>query len=418
MQSFCWVIKQAYQLHYSIIVYLPIYSTRNFRYADATIRIDLMTITIKKPLSIAILSTGDEVCQGDIVNTNSQEIALRLTRAGINVRQHLSTPDTIAEIEQGIRYATSSHDALIITGGLGPTSDDLTRYALANVLTQELIFDEASWNTLCARLQKFGYPTPPESNRQQALFPKGSRIIPNHNGTAAGCLAMLGSKPIYMLPGPPSECLPLIDEVVLPNLLEAGFARQRYFQNWYLFGVSEGKIAEELDAIVKPYTCITGYRLFYPYLEFKIHSHHAEEFAKVLPLIKATIQPHLINDGQQIASTFLQNKLSTSTKLLTVCDHATGGALEAAIKTPETHQNLHFTSESTQLPRVEIYGLSDFWQGKTDVYLTDLEIQFFDIDHHEEILCEIPFRGKRVVHYAVELICRHLIDLLALSKVD
>ena len=138
-----------------------------------------MTRETSIPYKIALLATGDEISHGDIVNSNAQEIALRLANNGMQTRMHLVAPDSIREIEQAMQFLLDTHEALIITGGLGPTSDDLTRYALSKVLNQPLVFDEETWEALCSRLKRFGYTTPPESNRQQALFPKNAAIIPN-----------------------------------------------------------------------------------------------------------------------------------------------------------------------------------------------------------------------------------------------
>ena len=258
-------------------------------------------MTRERPIShtIALLATGDEISQGDIINSNSQEIALRLTHQGMQVRMHMVAPDSIAEIEQALLFLLNTHQAIIITGGLGPTSDDLTRYALSKALNRPLVFDEATWETICNRLQRFGYPTPPESNRQQALFPADGTIISNPNGTAAGCMVQQQNQFIFMLPGPPNECLPMINDMVLPVLKKAGFPRILYNKKWLLFGVSEGKIAEELDRLARPYACVTGYRLFYPYLEFKLRSNNQSDFETLVPLIEKAIAPHsLVMDSK------------------------------------------------------------------------------------------------------------------------
>ena len=172
---------------------------------------------------IALLATGDEISHGDILNTNSQEIAQRLFNQGMQIGTHITTPDQISEIETAIHFLLKDHRGLIITGGLGPTSDDLTRYALSNATQRKLIFDEQTWDTITTRLKRFGYDKFPESNRQQALFPEGATIIPNPNGTAAGCFLKLNNQYIFMLPGPPVECLPMVDHVVVQTLIQAHF---------------------------------------------------------------------------------------------------------------------------------------------------------------------------------------------------
>jgi nicotinamide-nucleotide amidase len=363
------------------------------------------------PDKIALLATGDEISNGDILNTNSQEIAQRLMNQGMHVGMHMATPDSISEIEQAIRFLLKSHRALIMTGGLGPTSDDLTRFALGKAIDRELIFDEPTWNAICDRLKKFGYPTPPQSNRQQALFPAGANIIPNPNGTAAGCQLQFGNQWIFMLPGPPPECLPMLENAVLPTLVDNGLQHILRRRSWLLFGVSEGQIAEELDQIAKPFQCTTGYRLCYPYIEFKLHSNHENDFVALVPLIEKAIAPYLIADGKQTASAFLQKKLEKINWTLGIADLATGGLLESTIKTPENFTQLYFSSDENfpiEMPYVVIKGLSEYWEGKNNLMDAQIELTFVNQHSTSSTQTKIPFRGKRVKQFALEYICHQI----------
>lgn len=360
---------------------------------------------------IALLATGDELINGDILNTNSQEIARRLFKQGFHVGTHMVTADTIIEIEQAIRFLLQTHSALIITGGLGPTSDDLTRFALSNAVSQPLKFDEASWENITRRLKLFGYDTPPLSNRQQALFPEGAVIIPNPNGTAAGCIVEQGLQLIFMLPGPPPECLPMFETVVLERLQQAGLQQVEYHQNWLLFGVSEGQIAEELDAIAKPYQCVTGYRLCYPYIEFKLHSNQQAEFEALLPKITTAIQPYLIEEGRQTAAELLRQMLEQLSFTLSICDLATGGLLESTLKTPENHARLRFMDDTKEDVHLRIEGLAAFWQQQGGTQ-TQLNLKFNKDDYQQALTVDIPFRGARVKTYAVEFICKQIYHFL------
>ncbi len=366
---------------------------------------------------IALLATGDEICNGDILNTNSQEIALRLFKQGMRTGYHMATSDTIDEIEKAIGFLLASHDALIMTGGLGPTSDDLTRFALSKAINRPLIFDESVWNDIVTRLKRFGYDTPPLSNRQQALFPEGATIIPNPNGTAAGCVVEYQNKFIFMLPGPPSECLPMFEQVTSPLLKKAGFAQVEYNKSWFLFGVSEGQIAEEMDALAKPYHCMTGYRLCYPYLEFKIHSNNKNDFEKLITDIESAIRPYIHFDGQKTASQILQSQLETISFNLTISDDATGGLLESTIKTPKTVARLDFGLDKNITPNITIHGLKEFWQ-QSESTQTELSIHFNLADKQKTITSIIPFRGYRVKQYAVEFICWKLCELLHEMKLE
>lgn len=373
-----------------------------------------MTRETISPYAVALLATGDEIRNGDILNTNSQEIALRLFNNGMQLGMHMVTGDSIAEIETAIQFLLQSHRALIITGGLGPTSDDLTRYALSNALQQELVFDDVTWNNIVDRLKSLGYETPPQTNRQQALFPIGATIIPNSNGTASGCMIQQNNQFIFMLPGPPTECLPLFDQVVIKKLMTNGFQKILFHRKWLLFGVSEGQIAEELDELAKSYDCITGYRLWYPYIEFKIYSNNPDDFNALIPKIEKTVAPFVINDGKQSASETLKHTLLSHNFSVNICDLATGGLLESILKTPQTKSHLYFSydlQETRPGVNVQINGLEEFWQEK-DSPKTSLEIIFLHNNIQNQIKKEIPLRGLRVKQYAVEFICKYIYENL------
>lgn len=361
--------------------------------------------TVKK---ISLLATGDEIANGDIVNTNASEIARRFYELGIQVGMHMVTADEISEIEKAIVFLLESHDALIMTGGLGPTSDDLTRYALSSVLSKSLIFDQTTWDNIVTRLQRFGYASPPESNRQQALFPENAIILPNPNGTAAGCFIEYKEKLIFMLPGPPSECLPMIETLVIPILQTKKFPRVFFHRSWMLFGVSEGQIAEELDALAKSFACITGYRISYPYIEFKIHSQHESDFNELAKLIDTTVKPYLISEGSQTASDMLIKKLINYSGKIHICDLATGGYLESILMTPRTYSHLQFSHDkhlSYKEPTFTLLGLTEFWRHETDQVVTPFEIAICCDEKEKIIKTTVPHRGERVRRYAAEWAC-------------
>lgn len=368
-----------------------------------------MHATATHTRSVALLATGDEIQNGDILNSNAKDIAKRLFDEGISLGMQMVTGDQIEEIETAIRFLLSTHSALIIMGGLGPTSDDRTRFALGHALNQELIFNEDTWNDIMARLTKLGYKNPPKTNRQQAFFPENAIILPNPHGTAAGCMLHENHQFIFMLPGPPFECLPMVDNFVLPELKKQHYAKTFYQKKWFMFSVSEGEIAEKLDACVAPYDCRTGYRICYPYVEFKIYTQNLEGFNTVVPLIQQILEPYILLDGSQMASEILKNSLKTP---LSILDCATGGLLEYTLKTPENSSYLQF---SAQNPDIIIHGLQEFWNGKTptETQETGLEMTFKK-NKNLNIHQKIPYRGLRVKQYAVEYISREIIRYLNL----
>jgi nicotinamide-nucleotide amidase len=243
---------------------------------------------------IALLATGNELVEGDILNTNGQAIAKKLIEHGFLLGLQVTAADIEEDIAAGLKFLLTNHAVVIITGGLGPTSDDRTRYALSQVTQQSLQFNEDIWNYIRERsIQRFGRE-PHAANRQQALFPEHAIVLPNPHGSAAGCKMQYENKLIYMLPGPPHECLTMFDDYVLPDLLQLSLHQAREKLSWRLQNVKEGEIAALIDEAVKNYPVTTGYRVEMPYLEVKIYTQHHDHYDEMLTVIEKIIGPYIV----------------------------------------------------------------------------------------------------------------------------
>ena len=165
-----------------------------------------------------IISTGTEILLGQTLNTNAQYIAQKLATIGISVYYQTTVGDNAERLAVALQQALQRADIVVTTGGLGPTLDDLTKETVARVwgLETELHPD------LLAKIEGFfisnGREFPP-GNRKQAVFPKGSQIIPNELGTAPGAIVEKDNKTVIILPGPPFEMQPMFEQTVEPYLL-------------------------------------------------------------------------------------------------------------------------------------------------------------------------------------------------------
>jgi len=253
--------------------------------------------TLKKSKRLGFLATGSELVTGELLNTNSQIMADASLQHGIHIGEHILVDDDQTNIQEAFRFLLSRHDGVITTGGLGPTSDDLTRNAIAQVLNLELVFSPESYERILNRLmKKFGWDIHkiPKSNKNQAYFPAGSRIIPNLNGSADACEIKFKNKIIYLLPGPPKECLPLFSEDVLPSLLNSNFGSEKKLYRWRLQGVPEAQMAELLEHELKKYNLIFGYRAHSPYLDIKLNLSPGPDLEDILNLVGKLVRPYLI----------------------------------------------------------------------------------------------------------------------------
>jgi nicotinamide-nucleotide amidase len=211
-------------------------------------------------VKLELINTGTELMLGFVTNTNHQWLCRELTQAGYVVSRQVAVPDSAPEIQQAIREALTRVPIVVTTGGLGPTSDDLTRQAIAQLFGRALREDAA----VVAHIDRFfrdrGRTMPPQT-RVQALVPEGALVLPNSNGTAPGLAMELGAaegegaKLLVMLPGPPRELEPMFVDQALP-LLRARYPNPASFACRTLRSVGIGEslveaaIAGPLQALV------------------------------------------------------------------------------------------------------------------------------------------------------------------------
>jgi nicotinamide-nucleotide amidase len=193
---------------------------------------------------------GTELLLGQIVDTNSSYIGEQLAAVGIESHLQLKVGDNLARVVAAIRLAMQDADAVILCGGLGPTHDDLTRDALAEVMGVPLEHNEhiASLITnLFAKRNRYMAP----NNLNQAQVPRGATIIEQTRGTAPGLICPVGNKVMYAMPGVPHEMHDMLARAVLPDLLsrsgEASVISSRVLRTW---GDSESSLNEKLDPII------------------------------------------------------------------------------------------------------------------------------------------------------------------------
>jgi nicotinamide-nucleotide amidase len=214
-------------------------------------------------MNAIILSIGDELTLGQNVDTNSAWLSRQLAAAGCEVTAHLTVPDNQRLIENAMIECGERSDFLIVTGGIGPTADDLTRQALAVVMRQELVLNDIWLGRLEDFFKARGREMPP-SNRIQAMIPMGATMIDNALGTAAGIDATLtfdrpvpGHSPrkhscrVFVMPGVPKEMTAMFTRDVLPHIKAAGGGAVILSRALHTFGLGESAIAEKLGDLMR-----------------------------------------------------------------------------------------------------------------------------------------------------------------------
>ncbi len=166
---------------------------------------------------VELISVGTEILMGNIVNTNAAYLAEQCVILGLNCYYQTVVGDNAGRLEQTIMTAMDRSDIVILTGGLGPTQDDLTKEIAAKVCGVNLSMHEESKEAIKAYFERIG-KTPTDNNWKQAMMPEGCIVLPNNNGTAPGCVIEKEGKSVILLPGPPSELKLMFEESVVPYI--------------------------------------------------------------------------------------------------------------------------------------------------------------------------------------------------------
>lgn len=197
-----------------------------------------------------LISIGTELTTGAVIDTNAPWLAERLTRLGVPVSRQVTLADSRRHIAGAIGQAATRAGLVVVTGGLGPTPDDLTRHALADAAGVPLERDEASAGRIAEFFAKIGKPMP-ESNLVQALVPAGARVLDNPHGTAPGLALCVGRAMVFALPGVPREMKPMFENAVEPWVRAQGGTGVAV-RALRTFGAGESRVAEQLGDLLDP----------------------------------------------------------------------------------------------------------------------------------------------------------------------
>jgi nicotinamide-nucleotide amidase len=366
--------------------------------------------TTTKP--IGFLATGDEITTGDVINTNTPKIAEALYAQGFSVGMHLACFDEKQKLKTSLQFLLQEHEIIITVGGLGPTEDDKTCEAIAAVFNKPLEFHDASWQRIYTGISK-RFTTVPENNRKQAYFPQGAEILINEHGTADGCYIHGDDKHLFMLPGPPHECLPLFDKEVLPRLKSICANKQPTRYQWQLLGASEAHIAALLRPLADEYQIELGYRAAYPYLEVKLHEENMQNLSGLARAITEVVEPFLVSTTKQHASELLKPYLQSGVVSINMQKDITKGYLYSHL----AHMMPSSAAEPKLSLQLQTNGMSQFWQ-KTDAVVDDLSLLIKAQDHlrnrafEHELHVRFSNKGKDSFGFIYEWVCAQVLRVI------
>ncbi len=283
-----------------------------------------------------ILSTGDELTTGKVVDTNANYIADKLGEIGLTLAAVLTVGDVPERLEWAWRTAMEMADVVISTGGIGPTADDLTTETVARLTGKKLWFDNESADKM-RRLFESGGRKMPENNLKQAMFPEGATILLNALGTAPGFRMAVEQKThtshLIVLPGVPREMKPMMEQIVIPWLVESrGHDKIHASQTFQTYGISESGLDQAVAGLIKPEEARVSFRASFPQISLRIavEGTPAEVQPKLDELsarVRAKISDFVYGEGDVTMEEVVGRLLTERHLKLGVAESCTGGMI-------------------------------------------------------------------------------------------
>lgn len=280
-------------------------------------------------LKVEMLSTGDEVLHGQIVDTNAAWLADFFFHQGLPLSRRNTVGDNLDDLVTILRERSQHADVLIVNGGLGPTSDDLSALAAATAKGEGLVLHEAWLKEMERYFHERGRVMAP-SNRKQAELPASAEFINNPVGTACGFAVQLNRCLMFFTPGVPSEFKVMVEHEILPRLRERfSLPQPPVCLRLTTFGRSESDLAQSLDTLQLPPGVTMGYRSSMPIIELKLTGPASEQQAmeKLWLDVKRVAGQSVIFEGTEGLPAQISRELQNRQFSLTLSEQFTGGLL-------------------------------------------------------------------------------------------
>jgi len=347
-----------------------------------------------------ILITGQEILTGDVIDSNSAHIAQALEKTGAEVARHNCVGDDIEGLAAVMKEIGRRADIAVVTGGLGPTSDDVTADAAARAAGVDLVLDKAALKSIEDLFTSRGRRMSP-SNKNQAMLPQGSECLYNPAGTAPGFCLKIGRCSFFFVPGVPAEMRFMLADTVIPRVeqLFGASGVKSVVQTLSIFGLSESELGERLAGFSQQFPDLRlGIRAKFPEIQIKIYGRAAEEkklstlTQKASKWVSAKVGDRVFSvDGrsmEELVGNLLRNQKAT----LAVAESCTGGLIS------------HWL---TNVP-----GSSEYFLFSGVAYSNDAKIKVLGVSPetierwgavHEETVKEMAHQARRAVGAAFGL---------------
>ncbi len=321
-------------------------------------------------IKISILSIGDEICIGQIINSNAQWIAQKCVELGCKVGTHLTAEDSKSSIIDALNYLSAKSDYVLITGGLGPTHDDITKKVMAEYFDDKLVFNAEAYRQVELFFAKRGREVT-EINKEQALLPSSCTLIKNEVGTAPGMMFERGSVCYVSMPGVPLEMKTMMQNFVLEHIRQKIIATRANIAAYKVLntiGIPESDLADLIgdvsnflqdDDSLAFLPSVRGVKLRIGTAAANINIAN-EKMSKIENYIKSKAGKYIYSDGDITIAEAILKVIKDKGLTVSVAESCTGGLLGA-----------EFTSVS---------GASSFFKGGTIVYSNLAKIEQLQVN--------------------------------------
>jgi nicotinamide-nucleotide amidase len=279
-------------------------------------------------LNIAVLTTGDELINGEMSDTNTARIARVLSAQGYVVRESRCVGDDEQEIEAALRDLSARREVIIATGGLGPTDDDLTARVAARTFERRLVLNEEALEQIRAFFRQRRMDMHPR-NEKQALLPLKSTILSNRLGTAPGFSLRHGNCDLFFLPGVPPEMVAMLEETVLPRLRErSGGSAPLQERILKVFGLSEPKVEGRFADQPLPAGVHLAFGVDFPFVHVKLRA-SGDDASELLDRselqARKRLEPFVFAIGRETLAGNVARLLTDAGLTLALAESCTGG---------------------------------------------------------------------------------------------
>jgi nicotinamide-nucleotide amidase len=281
-------------------------------------------------MTCAVLAIGTELTRGELVNSNAAWLSAGLVDLGFEVLEHAVVDDDKRRIVTALERLSRAAKVVVCTGGLGPTTDDLTTEAVASALGLDLVQDEASLEAIRRRFEKLGRTMNP-SNAKQALFPRGAAVLANPIGTAPGFMVELHGARVFFMPGVPAEMRRMFDEQVVPRVRDLA-PNDTHQVRLRTFGLPESEVGERLAGVEAAYPgVILGYRAHFPEIEVKVLARAPEHVAardlaeRATADVRVRLADVVFGEGEDTFAGVVGRTLRSKAWTLAIAESCTGG---------------------------------------------------------------------------------------------